>query len=270
VTSRVVRDGFWTSENVSLLHDKTALLYLRLIHLADDFGLVEISYGNIKPPLKDWKPEEVAKMLDELVSHGLILAYSSEQCPGKQFAAISKWQSRISSVKPKYPVPSFGLGHVMVPHGYRDTKTRLAVANLLGHLSIDNRGDTVVPQYSNSGTNVHEGLGVRGKGVKINTCSSSTNAPPGFAEFWKTYPHYGNRSSTTACLKLWHDLQLEPIAEKVISGVREHKKSPDWTKKKGEYVKGAQVWLRGRCWEDVVSVPEPDPDSLDYLLKDAI
>jgi hypothetical protein len=162
--SRVVREGLLSSESVAQLHDATFRLYVSLILTADDFGLVEIGYGPVREStaLLDWNRERVAAMLAELTDAGLILPYEVER---KQYAAIARWRSTVKSRRPKHPVPTFGMGHMLEPYGFKDAATRLATLHLFNHLSsgrVPPEGPQVPPR-AYPGTE-----GVRGKreGVK--------------------------------------------------------------------------------------------------------
>jgi hypothetical protein len=135
MSSRVLRDDLWTSEPIGRLHDKTFRLYVCLINAADDYGLVETAFGHIRraAPLSNWTSEEVAKMLGELFDAEVLLPYKSLD---KTFAAIDKWQCFMRSVKPRCPIPSFGLGHIRMPFGFKNARVRECAALLLKHLDI--------------------------------------------------------------------------------------------------------------------------------------
>ena len=136
MSSRVVRDELWTSERVNALHDRTFRLYMALVSAADDYGLVSIAYGEIRraAPLLTWGREEVAKMLGELVDSTLISPYEDA---GKPYAAVQNWQSYVRTVKPRYAIPSFGMGHCRMPYGFKSVKVRNAAALYLKHLDIE-------------------------------------------------------------------------------------------------------------------------------------
>jgi len=136
VSSRVLRDDLWTSERVNALHDKTFRLYLCLFNAADDYGLVEIGFGDIRraAPLLSWTREDIAKMLGELVDAGLIRPYDHA---GKAFAAIERWQPFLRATRPRHPIPSFGMGHVRMPYGFKDRRTKIGATLILKHLKIE-------------------------------------------------------------------------------------------------------------------------------------
>ena len=86
-------------------------------------------------------------MLGELVDAGLINPYEDA---GKPYAAVQNWQSYVRTVKPRHPVPSFGMGHCRMPYGFKTVKVRNAAALFLKHLDIE-RVSPVVPQGIPSG-----------------------------------------------------------------------------------------------------------------------
>ncbi len=165
MSSRVLRDDLWTSEPIDQLHDKTFRLYVCLINAADDYGLVETGFGHIcrAAPLKRWNGEEVAKMLGELTDSKVILPYSVTY---KGYAAIDKWQAFIRSMKPRCPMPTFGMGHVRMPYGFKNSRVRLAASLILKHLDI--KDTTPGSTQGSSGDDLgHEGSREEGKkGVK--------------------------------------------------------------------------------------------------------
>ena len=163
--SRILRAGMWSSRAVNSLHDKTFRLFCALLNAADDYGLVEVSYSDIRchAPLMSWTEEEVAKMMGELADARLVLPY---QAADKSLAAIAKWQANIRAKKPRHPAPSWGLTHCLEPLGFKDKETREAASLLLKHLAPT--GDTLgTPQGIPRDNPGHEGLGlgvrVRGK-----------------------------------------------------------------------------------------------------------
>jgi hypothetical protein len=172
MSSRVLRDDLWTSERVNALHDKTFRLYVCLINSADDYGLVEISWAEVRraAPLLSWGREELQKMLGELTDAALILPY---EIGGKAFAAIAKWRSYVQSMRSRYPQPTFGMSHCDMPYGYKDHKTRVAAALILKHLRIE-IGPLGVAQGSPSPPPETEGVRGKGEGSKAKDFSRGT------------------------------------------------------------------------------------------------
>jgi hypothetical protein len=88
MSDRVIRQEVWFSESFESLSSDAFRLFVALTNAADDYGLLEVSYGAIKraAPLRTWSAEGVAKLLGELAAAGLILPYEVDS---KCLAAIS-------------------------------------------------------------------------------------------------------------------------------------------------------------------------------------
>ena len=131
--SRVLREGLADSELIALLSDRAFRLYIHLHLAADDYGLVAIDFGPIRKaaPLSDWNREIVAKMLCELADGEVILPYEVD---GKRYAAISKWKSKINSIAPKHPIPSFGMNHMLDPYGFKSADVRNAALKIINQI----------------------------------------------------------------------------------------------------------------------------------------
>jgi hypothetical protein len=252
VSSRVLRDDLWTSERVNALHDKTFRLYVCLFNAADDYGLVQVGFGDIRraSPLLSWTREDVAKMLGELVDAGLIRPY---EFAGKPYAAIERWQPFIRSIRPKYPVPGFGMGHVRTPYGFKDRRTKQAASLILKHLDIE-----IAPlgdDEGNPGTSLGS-IGLRAKGVReLGSKEEKKNTPrriratEAFEAFWQAYPHFPHRSSRALSVKRWGSLKLEAIAGQVMVALRACLDVPEWTKDGRRFVSAAEVWLNKQLWQ---------------------
>lgn len=172
MSNRVIRADIVSSERVTSLHYETRWLYLALVLAADDYGLVHLSYGEIRraTPLDMWTREKVEAMLGELVDNKLIVTY--DDGTGRRFGAITKWRSTVNSIKPKWPMPSWGMDHVMQPYGFKDARTRQGAALILKHLAIE----SVPPAVQLTATSpppVTEGGRGKGEGKEITTLSDA-------------------------------------------------------------------------------------------------
>jgi hypothetical protein len=163
VSSRVLRDDLWTSEPIGRLHDKTFRLYVCLINAADDYGLVDTGFGEISraAPLARWAPEDIQKMLSEMYDAEILLPYRVQ---AKTYCAVDKWQCFMRSVKPKHPIPSFGLGHIRMPYGFKNQRVRQAASLLLNHLDI--KGTPQGVPGDDLGHEGKKGVGSREEGKK--------------------------------------------------------------------------------------------------------
>lgn len=147
MANRVIRDGLIDSESVASLHDKTFRLYIHMLLATDDYGLLPIDYGAIRriSPMLEWTREMVAKMLGELVDAGLIMPYD---VAGKSYAAMSKSKNYIRSIRPKHPIPPFGLVNMLPPLGFKSELVKNSCLKLINEINetTHNRDTLGAPQ----------------------------------------------------------------------------------------------------------------------------
>lgn len=269
--SRIIRDGLIDSETVAGLHDRTFRLFVHLLLTADDYGLVAICYGPIKraaPMMDDWSRELVAKMLDELIDAGLLLPYEID---GKRYAAIAKWRSAINSVRPKHPMPPFGMGHVLPPYWYKSRQVRDEALKILKHINAPavNSGPPAGHQSPTSGALVDlmvKGKRVKGKRVRREKENSPTAAQPSaeaarsgtrprsgkaeiyspeFEEAWAEYPRRAGGNPKRRAWVAWKArLREGHTSEEIIAGVKRYAAYIRATGREGtEYVKQAATFF---------------------------
>jgi len=80
--------------------------------------------------------------------------------------------------------------------------------------------------------------------------------PAGFSAFWSAYPHCRQRSVKSEALKVWQAKALEPITDRILEVLERCEANPDWTKQGGEFVPGAQRWLRTEPWLEDEAQPQ--------------
>jgi hypothetical protein len=107
MANRILRD--WTqSENVNNLSPAAEVFFTRLIMKVDDYGCY---YGNVKLlkaalyPLKDFKPEDLTKLINECKKNNLVTVYVVEN---KQYIIINNFGQRLRQMKKRFPLPSDG------------------------------------------------------------------------------------------------------------------------------------------------------------------
>jgi hypothetical protein len=89
-----------------------------------------------------------------------------------------------------------------------------------------------------------------------------TLVPEGFAAFWSAYPHVNQRSVKGEALKVWQAKGLEPIADRILTVLERCERNPDWQKEGGQFIPGAQRWLRTEPWledDDQPQAPAAKP-----------
>ena len=77
------------------------------------------------------------------------------------------------------------------------------------------------------------------------------DVPPGFAEFWKTWPPTERKQAKGKCLEAWKKSGAEQDAEAVLAHVERLKDSESWKKQGGQFVPAPLVYLGQRRWEGV-------------------
>lgn len=73
--------------------------------------------------------------------------------------------------------------------------------------------------------------------------------PPGFAEFWKTWPSNDRKQAKGKCLDAWKKAHAERDAALILAHVESLKLSQSWRKNGGEFVPAPLVYLKNRRWE---------------------
>lgn len=76
---------------------------------------------------------------------------------------------------------------------------------------------------------------------------------PLFLRFWEHYPRKVDKpDASRAFSKLKVD---ESLLDRILTGIEKHKRSEQWQKGGGEYIKYPGPWLRARGWEDEPVIP---------------
>lgn len=83
-----------------------------------------------------------------------------------------------------------------------------------------------------------------------------TQVPEGFAAFWSAYPHVNQRSVKSEALKVWQAKGLEPLASRILTVLERCERNPDWQKEGGQFIPGAQRWLRTEPWVEDADQPQ--------------
>jgi hypothetical protein len=105
--NRIIRGDLLDSDRYnSLTHDSERLLFVELLLLADDYGLVPVNFGFLRrrtTPCVAKSMEQVTQMVSALADADLIRCYQSDR--GGQFAFIPRFDNRPQALKPKWPIP---------------------------------------------------------------------------------------------------------------------------------------------------------------------
>ena len=104
--NRIIRDGVLDSERYhNLPSDSARLLFMELLLLADDYGLVPLGHIFLirKTTVMAGKtPEAMAQMLSSLADQDLLRPFESD---GSRFGYIPRFRNYPRAAKPKWPIP---------------------------------------------------------------------------------------------------------------------------------------------------------------------
>jgi uncharacterized protein YdaU (DUF1376 family) len=90
---------------------------------------------------------------------------------------------------------------------------------------------------------------------------SGGSEPPGFARFWKAYPHTSRRADPVGSLRSWKKQGCEPLADEIVAHVLACAESAQWIDGKEPMTK---TYLNQRRWEsppppkERTNVPSPN------------
>jgi len=105
--NRVIRDSVLDSDRyVGLTHDSERLLFLELILMADDFGLVPMNFAFLRrraSPCAGKSERQVNEMVEQLVERDLVRLYRSDS--DSMFGFIPRFGNAPRAKKPKWPLP---------------------------------------------------------------------------------------------------------------------------------------------------------------------
>ena len=111
---RTIKPEFWTNEQVVECSPTARLLFVGLWNFCDDFGNHPASGKTLKMeifPGDDFSVEKILEMVGELVFHGLLIEYESDN---KQYWHVTGWHhQKIEKASRKYP--SFESGKIRRP-----------------------------------------------------------------------------------------------------------------------------------------------------------
>lgn len=92
-------------------------------------------------------------------------------------------------------------------------------------------------------------VGREGKGKEGTPDASRQVDPPGFEQFWKTWPTSDRKQARGKCLEAWKKARCESVAAEILAHVEAMKASQSWTKQGGEFIPAPLVYLNNRRWE---------------------
>lgn len=102
--NRVIREALLDSPRYWSVTDEARLLFIHLLLLADDFGLVSLAPVFIRRRAFDQppSPEDIEALIEALAGADLIRVYEDD---GARYAYIPRFRQQLRIVRPKHPMP---------------------------------------------------------------------------------------------------------------------------------------------------------------------
>lgn len=214
---RTIKPEFFTSEDIVSLSPLARLFYVSLWCEADREGRLSWRPKTLKFRYFPADECDVDTVATELTDAGLVILYEVD---GAMYAEI----------------PTFAR-----------------------HQVINNReSQSVLPSRvfdaSKQRKSGDQGEGKEGKERKGTRVASLDDVPPGFAEFWKTWPTNDRKQAKGKCLDAWKKANAEIETAVIIDHVESLKNSESWRKQSGAFIPAPLVYLNNRRWEGAESV----------------
>ena len=222
--SRNIKPGFFTNEDLVELDFATRLLFAGLWTVADREGRLQDRPKKIKIDVFPADNLDIDAMLQALHDAKFIQRY---EVNGSKFIQISSWD------KHQNPHHTEKASEIPGPNGEitvkAPLKTRDAQKQDGGNLADSLIPDSLIPDSEKS--------------------AGKPADPPGFAEFWKTWPSNDRKQAKGKCLDAWKKARAERDAALILAHVESLKLSQSWRKNGGEFVPAPLVYLNNRRWE---------------------
>jgi len=211
-------------EKVDALSDDTArLLFTWLIPHLDCEGRQygdPITIKSIVFPRRNISPKRIEKYLVELEKTGLIVRYSVN---GNTYLFSPQFEKHQTGLQKSKEAQS------QIPP---ITPELLQSKSRVGHLQVKGK--------------------VKGK-VKEETTKESVfkkELAKRFGIFWEAYPKKVSKGQAEKAFQHIHP--SEGLMGIILAAISKQKKSDDWLKEGGKYIKNPSTWLNARCWEDEI------------------
>ena len=210
---RTIKPELWTDERLTECSLSARLLFIGMLNFADDNGNQAYSAKRLKMQVFPADSLDTQPLLDELLTHGVIMEYSVN---GEKFLHIKGFLKHQVINRPsptRIPKPTFREDSVSAP----------------GAFTVGREG--------------------KGKELQIPVVAIAPVVLPGFAQFWETWPSGGRKQAKGACLKAWEKARAESETPLVIAHVLRMTESREWVKNSGEFIPAPLVYLNQRRWD---------------------
>lgn len=282
---RTVKPEFWVDEKVVELDPWTRLLFIGMWNFADDQGFLDFAPRRIKMQVFPGDVTDVVPLIDELLKHGLVRAYTSPIGPVLHIVNWTRHQRVDHPAKPRFDAARLAPFDPHDPSGrpregvrctcaadndrtnypqavenvYADS--REASRELVHEDATQNRRSQIravndepddglfaVDSRETSRTLAPEGKGREGKGSK-RTCSTvgraSVHDDPDFERFYATYPRKVGKGRARVA---WKAATKRTPAAVIHAGAERY--ATEQAGADPRFVAHPATWLNGERWLD--------------------
>jgi hypothetical protein len=252
---RILRD-LTDSDRYNAVEPAVRDLFIRIINKADDYGLLVADANRLRPLLYPLlidriRETDLARWISASETAGLVRFYVVD---GRKYLQVNRWKQRMRNKKPKFPEPPWGL----------DKKTMSDICDAdVGHPHGGCTADVRHPRTNAESETETDTPPPPGEPAA--TGETGGKEPP-LAKFWADYPQTGrNRSSKRQVEEQWKKEKCADLQDAIFPALDAWKASDAWTRKGGEFVQGAHLWLKNRQWENIPAPARPPPDEDDMF-----
>lgn len=214
------------SEKINAVSEGSETLFTRLIAQCDDanhyYGDAAMVLGKLytrRMALGQVTAKEIQRRLDELSNSRLIEIYEAD---GRKYIEIINCRKELrSDLKPDIRFPN---------RATNDTDSN--PGRIRAELVTSTQPNLTEPNRT-------EPIPLPGEAT----------LPPGFVNFWKTWPKHHRKQGRAKCLIHWKKHKLEPLSDSIVSTLEKFKTCHDWVKDSGEYIPFPMTWLNRTPWE---------------------
>ena len=231
--ARNIKPGFFKNEILGVADPLYSLLFEGLWVLADRSGRLEDRPLRIKGEVFPYRDGlNVDAMLNWLESNGFIRRYTAQ---GKKCILVLEF------VKHQNPHKNETESELPAPSDECTQPEEIGtVTEIIGSTRADSLySDSLIPDSLIPDSLIPDSEKSAGKPAD----------PPGFAEFWKTWPSNDRKQAKGKCLDAWKKARAERDAALILAHVESLKLSQSWRKNGGEFVPAPLVYLNNRRWE---------------------
>ena len=195
---RTIKPEFWSSEQVMECSPNARLAFIGMWNFCDDHGRHPWAPKQIKAlvfPGDSFTSDDIAAMLGELASNGLIIRYAVD---GKEYFQVTGWhhQKIDKPQKPRFPVP--------VPEPSATIPGMVAEQSALYlHINDQHISD----------------LGTDQQNKNSNEFCVAAQEGGNFGEFWDTYPHKVGESETRVA---YAEALTRATPEEILDGLKRY------------------------------------------------